>query len=313
MSRFFILALLAGLWSAAALAADVKGSRDHPMISRYPEATIIRFKYEDFDEYRLLAGPVKGREPGDTKPLEGKVTRITYEIPKTRSALEVYRNYEQSLTGAGFELLYTCSDKDCGGRAFNHAVVPYTTEQGDQYRGQRYLAARLAREEGDVYAMLYVVKAAGLGGPKKDNVYAQLDVVEVAPMQTGMVRVDADAMAEDIDTSGSVALYGIQFDFDSDRIKPKSADTLAEIAKLLTGRPDLNLLVVGHTDNKGTLDYNVDLSQRRAVAVVRALSGQYGIDAARLEGHGVGFLAPAAPNDSEEGRTKNRRVELVKR
>jgi hypothetical protein len=170
----------------------------------------------DFGEYRLLTGAVKGREPGDATPLEGKVTRITYEIPKTRSALEVYRNYKQSLTQAGFELLYTCSDKACGGRDFNHAVVPYTIEQGDQYRGQRYLAARLERAEGDVYAMVYVVKAAGLGGPKKDNVYAQLDVIEVAPMQSGMVRIDA---------SGSIALYGILFDFDSDRIKPRSRRT----------------------------------------------------------------------------------------
>lgn len=299
--------------AGAASAADVKGSRDHPMISRYPEATIMRFSYEDFDEYRLLTGPVKGREPGEHQMLEGKVTRITYEIPKTRSALEVFRNYEQSLTEGGFELLYSCSDKDCGGRAFNHAAVPYTTEQGDAYRGQRYLAARLARDEGDVYAMLYVIKAAGLGGPKKDNVYAQLDVVEVAPMQTGMVKVDAEAMAKGIDATGHVALYGILFDFDSDRIKPESAGTLKEIAAFLKSRPDLKLLVVGHTDNQGALDYNVGLSQRRAVSVVRTLTGEYGINAGRLDGHGVGFLAPTAPNDTEQGRAQNRRVELVKR
>lgn len=313
MFRIFVLVALVCAWPAVAISADVKGSRDHPMISRYHEATIIRFAYEDFDEYRLLTGPVKGREPGEHATLEGKVTRITYEIPKTRSTLEVYRNYEQSLAEGGFELLYGCADRDCGGRDFNHAVVPYTTEQGDQYRDQRYLAARLARDEGDIYAMLYIIKAAGLGGPKKDNVYAQLDVVEVAPMQTGMVRVDAKAMAKGIDADGHVALYGILFDFDSDRIRPESAQTLREISAFLESRPELKLLVVGHTDNQGALDYNLGLSRRRAVAVVRVLTEEYGIGAGRLEGHGVGFLAPAAPNDTEQGRAKNRRVELVKR
>jgi outer membrane protein OmpA-like peptidoglycan-associated protein len=71
--------------------------------------------------------------------------------------------------------------------------------------------------------------------------------------------------------------------------------------------------VVGHTDNQGTLAYNLDLSKRRAAAVVKALVRQHGIAAGRLEGHGVGFLAPVAPNDSEPNRAKNRRVELVKR
>ena len=69
---------------------------------------------------------------------------------------------------------------------------------------------------------------------------------------------------------------------------------------------------VGHTDNVGAFDYNVGLSERRAAAVVKALTTTHGIAAARLQPAGVGMPAPVGPNDNEDGRAKNRRVELVK-
>jgi outer membrane protein OmpA-like peptidoglycan-associated protein len=69
---------------------------------------------------------------------------------------------------------------------------------------------------------------------------------------------------------------------------------------------------VGHTDNVGGYDYNVGLSQRRAAAVVKELSGRHGVATARLKPAGAGPIAPVAPNDTEGGRAKNRRVELVK-
>ena len=76
--------------------------------------------------------------------------------------------------------------------------------------------------------------------------------------------------------------------------------------------PDAELNVVGHTDNVGGLDYNKDLSERRAASVVAYLTAQHGIDAARLTSIGAGMTSPIATNDTEEGRAKNRRVELVK-
>ena len=93
--------------------------------------------------------------------------------------------------------------------------------------------------------------------------------------------------------------------------RPKSKPTLDEIAKLLTSKPDLRLKIIGHTDNKGTAEYNLDLSSRRAGNVAAALVGGYGIDPARLTSEGAGLSRPLASNDTEEGRAKNRRVELV--
>jgi len=127
-----------------------------------------------------------------------------------------------------------------------------------------------------------------------------------------MIKVDAAALASDITRTGHSAVYGIYFDTGKADIKPESDAALKEITKLLQQDPKLKLHVVGHTDNVGTLASNMDLSRRRADAVARALTTKYQIAALRLTSEGVGPLAPVMSNDSEDGRAKNRRVELVK-
>jgi outer membrane protein OmpA-like peptidoglycan-associated protein len=125
------------------------------------------------------------------------------------------------------------------------------------------------------------------------------------------VFADAKAMADDLSSKGHTAIYGIYFDFDKADIKPESEPTLKEIAKLLSQDPKLKLYVVGHTDNVGGFDYNIKLSQARANAVVKELISKHKVDGARLKPYGVGLSAPVASNKTEEGRAKNRRVELV--
>jgi outer membrane protein OmpA-like peptidoglycan-associated protein len=119
-------------------------------------------------------------------------------------------------------------------------------------------------------------------------------------------------MARSIGTTGRVALYGIFFDTDRADLKSESGPTLAEIAGLLEADPRLAVLIVGHTDNQGAFDHNLDLSRRRAEAVVKALAANYRIDPRRLRAAGVGMMAPAASNDADDGRARNRRVEVVK-
>lgn len=299
--------------AGAVSAADVKGSQDHPLVSRYEGARIIKYTREKFDEYTLLLGMAKARKPGEHQTVEGAVTAIRYEINKERTTLEVFRNYEQALTNAGFETLFACKNKECGGRDFGLVVIPYDGVMSDNYNDQRFLAAKLTRPEGTAFVSLYVVKAYNIGGPKKDNVYVQLDIIETTEMETGKVTVDAEAMGKGLDAEGHIAIYGIYFDSGSDKIKLESDAALGEIAKLMKSRSDLGLLVVGHTDNQGKLDYNMDLSRRRAASVVKALTEGHGIDAARLTPAGVGFLAPVASNRGDAGRGQNRRVELVER
>jgi len=294
---------------------DVKGARDHPAVgARYPGSTIVRYGTRKFDAFTLLLGPAIDRgKPGKHQSLEGKVTRISYEIEKGRTTLEVFRNYEKLLTDKGFEPLYACVNKDCNGRAFNHTVVPYWSGFSENYEDQRYVALKKGGPSGDVYVSLYVVRNHSEGGPRHDRIYAQVDVIEIAKMEVGMEVVDASKMQKEIDARGHIALYGILFDTDSAKLRDQSREALAEIAKLLTKQPSLKLFVVGHTDNQGTLEYNLKLSRARAASVVEYLKSKHGIAAARLEAHGLAFLAPIASNASDDGRQKNRRVELVER
>jgi len=136
-------------------------------------------------------------------------------------------------------------------------------------------------------------------------------VAEVGRMEADLAQVNADAMKSQITKRGHVALYGIYFDTDETQIKPASEGTLEEMAKFLAGNPTIPVYIVGHTDNVGGLDYNMDLSRRRAQAVATALVSRHGADPSRLIAKVVGPLSPVVTNGTEPGWAKNRRVELV--
>jgi outer membrane protein OmpA-like peptidoglycan-associated protein len=146
----------------------------------------------------------------------------------------------------------------------------------------------------------------------KDAGSYQVWIVEEAEMEQDIVA-DPKALANDIERTGRVAVYGIYFDTDSYTIKPESELTLKAIAELLKTKSKLNLYVVGHTDFTGDLDHNMKLSENRAQAVVDALVKDYGISAKRLIARGVGPLSPVSTNKTDEGKQLNRRVELVER
>ena len=278
---------------------DKAGSRDHPLITRYPGSVITQYAAKEFDEFSFPVGPAKYPAPPKIQRLEGKVTRIGYSYPSERSSTEVYRNYESALKRAGFQTIFTCSGDPCGLARFQMTPDWYDLWNGP---GHWQFSGKMTRPEGEVYVSVHV----GQG-------YTGLDIIETKSMQSGMVTVNAAALAGDITQSGHVAIYGIYFDTGRAEIKPESTATLAEIGKLLQQDPKLKLYVVGHTDSAGELAMNMDLSRRRADAVVKALAASYGVTTDRLQAHGNGPLAPVASNKTEEGRAKNRRVELVER
>jgi outer membrane protein OmpA-like peptidoglycan-associated protein len=106
-------------------------------------------------------------------------------------------------------------------------------------------------------------------------------------------------------------VYGIYFDTGKSDVKPESDAALREIAKLLSQEAKLKLYVVGHTDSVGQLDANMKLSQARAEAVSKTLAAKHGVAASRLKAMGAGPISPVASNATEDGKAKNRRVELV--
>jgi outer membrane protein OmpA-like peptidoglycan-associated protein len=139
--------------------------------------------------------------------------------------------------------------------------------------------------------------------------YYQTIVTEKQMQQE--VAADASSLGDEINKSGHVAVYGIHFDTGKATIQADSGKILREIVKLLQENADLKLRVEGHTDNQGNAAANQALSERRAQAVVTWVAG-HGISAGRLTAKGLGQTQPVGDNSSEEGRAKNRRVELVK-
>ncbi len=311
MRTVFVAGLLIGLSApfAAAQDQDVEGSKDHPLISRYPGSYIAKYLTKEFDEFALPLGPVDVENTiTKNQPLEGKITRIVYVAPAGRTVLEVFRNYQEALTKAGFETLFTCGPQGCGSTIANaYANSGDSADYWGPEHGIHYISAKLARPEGDVYVSLLVDNQ----GPDSQT-NAELYVIEVKPMESGLITVDAASLANDINRTGHASVYGIYFDTGKADVKPESDATMKEIAKLLQGDSKLNLYVVGHTDNQGALDMNMDLSLRRADAVLAALTTKYAVPANRLKAYGCGPYSPVASNDNEDGRAKNRRVELVK-
>jgi len=292
-----------GVMPGQAGQGDAQGSKDHPLISRYPGSVINEYWQREFDEYNLPLSKAAEGKYEKSQHLEGKVTAIYYITPEGRSALEIYRNYETGLKNGGFQTLFACA-KTCGDPPPS-GTFPIDDAFGNYSNETRYLAAKLSRAAGDVYVSLWVYD-------RSFDVKAFLEVIEVKPMDAGLVTVSAASLAGDITRTGHASIYGIYFDTGKAEVKAESETTLKEISKLLQQDGKLKLFVVGHTDNQGTLESNMDLSRRRAAAVVQALTTKYGVAAVRLSGQGDGPTAPVASNDSEEGRAKNRRVELVK-
>lgn len=303
---FVASATLAGPPSAQANDQDKEG-QDHPLVSRYPGSFIYSYRQAAFDEYNLILGKIVKKEAEKVKELEGKVTKVVYDMPAGRSPLEVFRNYEEALAGAGFTVLWQAKGKDEFGSwpdllGFFDGMHMHDTNQ-------RYLAAHLQRpEEGDVYVAVYLNDLKSSGA-----VRAHLHVVELKPMEQGMIKVElsADEMLKDIERGGRVAIYGIYFDTGKDEAKAESQAAIDEIGKLLNESSQLKLLVVGHTDSVGSYDHNLDLSMRRALSVVKAVAASHGIAPERLKAAGAGMMSPVATNRTDSGRAENRRVELV--
>jgi outer membrane protein OmpA-like peptidoglycan-associated protein len=273
--------------------------------------------------------------PTKSQTVEGQSTRILYVAPPERSPLEVLRNYERELQKNGFEPLFKCSREQCSQqdgalgwlylyppkrRLLNTPGKPGSARwEGVSFRAlsyatdQHFLTAKRTSPGGDTYVSVYSARG-GFNDHKQtfEHPVLLLEVIEAIPMENKMVTVDAAAMAKEVAATGHVALYGILFDTNKTDIKPESVAALDEIAKFLKTDPKVVVYIVGHTDNVGGYEHNMALSQRRADAVVKELTNKYGIAAARMKSAGTGPLVPVAPNDTEEGRAKNRRVELVK-
>ena len=273
MKRALVLCIAALAAATSALATpDKAGCREHPLLPKRMPDYFISDCQARDFDAYDFFEP-KGKKHRE----EGRFTFITYAIERGRpeqSGLAVVRNYENAIANAGGTI--AASDP------------------------QRWVNGKVVIDGREAWMQA-----------EKGNGKIWVRIVEKVPMAQH-ITVDAAALAQGLKATGHIALYGIHFDTGKAVVKPESKPALDEVAKLLRSEPGLKLWVVGHTDSVGRVEDNMRLAQARAEAVAAELASAHGVAPMRLQGFGVGPLAPVSGNDSDDGRAKNRRVELVR-
>ncbi len=276
VERALLAALLLVAATEVVAQADVEGSRDHPLFNRLAGYFIEEFRAADFDS-RVFR--VAGKDEYEERAVEGRLIELTYrQKPGARavSGLQIVRNFATAAAQSGGKPVY----ESPGG-------------------GDRYLTLVIAKAGREAW----VEVGAGEGGE-----WYTLAIVEKGGMAQEISAGDIfDALAK----QGRIALY-INFDTGKATIKAESQPIVKQVVDMMKAHPELKVAVEGHTDNVGTPAANRVLSDNRAKAVMAAIAAQ-GVAPARLSAAGFGQDKPVADNASEDGRAKNRRVELVKR
>jgi OmpA-OmpF porin, OOP family len=256
---------------------DADGSKDHPMLSRFPGYYIEEYDPQDFGAYTFQLSDDKEQK------VEGRYWKIEYWLKdgaKKGGPVEIGRNYANLLTQRGGRKVYDTLDSGGG-----------------------TLTARIPAGGKSIWVEVGVSN----GG----EVYSLTVVEEAAMVQ--QVEFTAMELAKILNEQGSVALHGILFDTGQATLRSESKGDLQSVGELLKQQPALRLEIQGHTDNVGAADLNRRLSESRAAAVKQYLVATFAIAADRLTTAGFGDSKPVADNKTEQGRAQNRRVELVKK
>jgi len=289
--------------------SDIEGGKDYPLVSRFSGSIMEYYQLKNFDRYFILSlndNKISNYE------VDGEITRIQYSVGKEHSVFEIDKSYENSLKKAGFKILTTLDDKNCGvnlqeqlyNDEFNglNKLPREALNPGDDEFA--YLAAKKETDNNDIYIVVYTAFERG-------DLLITFDAIEVQGMDNNLVTVKN--IAEDISSSGHIAIYDILFDTGRSNIKPESETALKNIAEYLNAHPEKKFIIVGHTDNTGDFDANIKLSLDRATTVITELTTKFGINAEQLKAYGDGSTSPIATNSSNEGKAKNRRVEIVEK
>lgn len=311
----------------AALLAGPGAAQETPAIPDpgAPEGAVATAHLDrPFDRYALPVAPFGGEATGvePLRDVEGRVIWSAYRLEDPdASTAEVIAGYRARLAELGFTPALDCATSACGGFDFRFAVqlLPAPAMLLDTAEFAQLSASRTGADGAESFASVLVSRVLGA---------IQIQTVLVLPAEAGRgvaAAPRADAAAEVLvlpqDTEsllarlteyGHVAVQGLEFETGGATLSAGSVPALETAARMLRDNPALSVVIVGHSDNQGSLEANIALSQRRAEAV-RAALVERGVEPERLEAHGIGFLAPVTSNAAPDGKALNRRVELVLR
>jgi len=302
----------------AQITKDISGSKDNPLISRFNNSVIGYYNTVKWDTYILPVSKIKNKGGGkdwDKKlKLEGKVNRIQYTTDKNNNASFVYANYLSALKKSNWEILFSGSgDNELGNESYEWQFYMFQEGLGlDKKYGSKYgfrgddyayIAAKFEDNDTSYYAMIYIIE-------KDDFTMINQDIITEKNPDIGLVT--AKLLIEKIDKKGHLALDGIFFKTGKATLTEKSVSALKNISEYLNSNKGKKYFIVGHTDNVGNFTANMTLSENRAKAVMNELISKYGVSTEQLKAYGVANLSPMVSNTTDEGKAKNRRVEIVK-
>jgi len=300
--------------------SDIENSKDYPLISRFEGSFIEFYKETKWGAYKLPVNDKGALDWDNPKTLEGKVIRIQYSTSIENNSEYVLQNYKTAFKKAGFTILIAIANEELGVSDRPHTWNDKYYVSGGYYNGlnngkfglgvgfpiwknnHSFIAAKGNKDGKEIYTIVYTVVS--------DN-YTLItqDVIEVEVVETGMVS--AENIAKGIQTDGHIAIYDILFETGKSDIKPESEVTIKSVADYINAYPTKKFYIVGHTDNVGDFAANMTLSENRAKAVLNELTTKYAVKAEQLKAYGVSSLAPIGTNTTEEGKAKNRRVDIV--
>ena len=224
------------------------------------------------NDYNVQKMPIG--KPNKFEDVEGALEKVAYACATGVSGLQTFRNAENALKAKNYQIVYT-----------------------DNYYNVRFT---LTARQGPQWVMVY-----------SDGPEYTVTAVRKKEMEQQMQAATAEGWGEQINQTGRASIYGINFDTGKATIRPDSETVLNEVLALFQKQPDWAFVVAGHTDNVGSDAINTPLSRQRAEAVAAWLASK-GVDRSRLIAAGFGSKRPLADNSTDEGRAKNRRVDLVK-
>lgn len=285
-----------------------------------PSGAMLRFDAHDpAATYALPTGPWTAETGVPVEATSGSVTRQAFRLGGTGlSSYQIVLTLRQQLLDQGYDILFECEDDACGGFDFRYGTdVISEPDMHVDLRDYHFVSAARPGEAPDLVSLL-VSRSPSAG-------YVQ--VVQVGAGEAPAIEVTTSTKAEPgstlssnqppgeigaaMESIGRFVLSDLVFTTGSSTLGPESFTSLSDLASYLRDNPGKRVALVGHTDAQGALANNVLLSKRRARSVMARLISEYGVPASQLEADGIGYLAPIASNQTDEGRARNRRVEAI--
>jgi len=247
----------------------------------------------------------------DTKVEEGRIALSAWRIPaQAVTTLQILRPLRDQLQEQGYEILFECADRDCGGFDFRFATeVLAAPAMYVDLADYRFLAARGLRND---HVTVLVSRNSGAAYVQTITAdYTQAEPLTTFEVETPSVPTVSGGVAQQLVGYGHVVLSDLTFASGSSELGTGDYGSLGDLAKFLKDNPARRVILVGHTDAVGSLEGNRTLSRRRAASVRQRLVQSCGVPGAQVTADGAGYLSPVASNGTEEGREANRRVEAV--